>query len=700
MSRRRKTGRRRSKAKQANSGLDYRRRKVLKRLEQGRPEDALRELERVFEADAPARALWLIEHWPARAAAELAECAVAPAGVVERLVAQCLSLAPELVAAVGALECLDPDLRCELVAISEASRLLAAGDDRGALASLRRVRRDSPLASAKRFLRGLLAVYNGDTAGVERALDGLDSRSHYHGALRSIGRGDHDAGLAAVAEELERGRPRAALVAAERLAMVEGDPLRPFLRRYAAGALVELDVCIDRTVAGVSRALGSLEGGAHDDHLLALLLEAEGYLEEATERWMKVAAAVGRGKYLGDADRGVVGGMIFNHLAERWVAVAPPDSFFAAHRFGGPSRAACLSRASLLFEQATDLDPAGESAWTNLIALAPDAAARGRLIERYVRSVPESPAAWARAAEAAEERGAFDKAMGHLKHALTLAPNDRALWDLEGRLLGGKARKHARAGSEQKALAAFERALALPRLTPTGRAHLHARVAAYHIGRGRPAEAARETEAACALAGEPWTVHADVLCGWSELFRSGRGRTPRAGVSATAPDTPPTPNTPPGRAELAGVLARARAHEERYRDRSPTHDPLRSLARRAVVAGIGWVETMDDVRDAYDVVYDDIETCLRLFERGAELRLNDSLFIPFRYEAAIAAGRPAGYFASALTELSGLRGDDESSEPHGRTGNPLLRTRLAVIEYLRTLAAAAETPATQLGLWG
>ncbi len=562
----------------------------------------------------------------------------------------------------------------EALAVRTAAEHIAAGRDEAGLRALRPIGLHSPLRSARLALRGLSAWYRRRDAEAARAFAPLagdrvfgplaeavlfaidpDPAAELGPAavrcLRALGAGralDASA-YAAVGRELAAGRPNRALRVANRVAGDGSAGLRRALRRDLAGALGALGVEPYQISERIERSLG---GGADDPGLLglaALVYELAGKRGAALDLWLDYSHE------LADLPAEISPGRaalaaLHARIGERLAMMAEETSGSPfSMLFGGDDIASQQRReAREHLEQALELDPEDTHTWRTLLDLLEhhgNKAERARVLERFAARFPDHPEALLAAAAGAEQRGALDKALRHIKRAAEVEPLNRRTRARQARLLCAKARKQMRAGRMERARKCYRQAAGVPGCPTNARLEAQAEAAAFESLSRRDEQAAALRDEALQGDPRPWLWAGHFLAARRRLRGKRRGRLPGQ-LDPLAPEPPP-----PQPEELLGLLELRAGFDDTAAAGPPG---LEALVERSLAAGAERLQEPAQLDRALALCPDG-EPALALAEHAQRLHPGRPAFVAARYRRALDCGRPAAYFTRALEELQQAR---------------------------------------------
>ena len=595
--------------------------RAAKRARGGQTERALQALLR-SGLTGEERLGWLLARWPERGVEELGATHLTP-----EMLRDVLGVLGETVLswphaeALLALDALPADWRSGARLIRAASERVAAGDDTEARALLRRIPRDSPFVDAQRFLRGLSAWYQRDEVAAALSWDRL-AETTYGLAIERLRAAVEPERAAAeqVLTALDARRPNQALRALASAWQALSPPLRRLFIRELPRRLHDLGVGEEAVPERMARALPSLGAELTPRRLLALTLEVGGWSADAAESWSRAAERGGE-----DA------AALLHHAGVLWADVSgateqrePCPDCGAWHDDYDEDYAASALDA---LERAVELEPGEPTWWLDLLRVSAQAGDRrenDRLTERFVQRFPEHPQALRRAAEAAEAREAFDKALRYARRAIALEPLDRGLNDLRVRLLVGKARKKYAAGQHAQAGALLTEASEV--------AHCGLDMAQRASAARAAFVSLRDLEAAEALRREsdetdsrPWM--------WALRFIGARALFDPAGRSSQAwPEAWLATQPVPEHEELRALMQLGRELTGAY----PSFEPkIAAVVVAAIEAGRGTLQGARHISQALSWALSD-EATLELATRGVECSPLEADFVATRARLLLA----------------------------------------------------------------
>jgi len=670
----------------AGGKRDYWLGKATQRLARGHRDEARAALDRAFtDPDPAARLRWLAVRWPRQALAEsgadalphLADALLAwPEEAADHFL-----VAPEL-----------PEVwRAGALRVREASALLAGGDELQAMRRLREVGRGPDFRHPQRLLRGLAAWYRRDADAAALALRSLPTTS-VCGALAArlmepaaspSAFGDSDVALVApFVRALRARKPSQAMVALSHAYAHGSAGLCSVIARDASGGLLALGVAPDAAHARVVRAIPELSAHIESDRLEALVWENGGDCWFAGELWLHNAQSVRPD----DPD-----GVMMVHRAGRlWMRSAdahdPPQRCLdcgVIHLEG--QRREEVAQARALFEIAISNAPNRADWWVDLVHCTEwlgHAKERGRVLERFVKAFPEHPVALVRAAEAALDRGSFDKGLRYVRRAAELLPLSAEPVELRARLLIGKARKKYRQGRTADVEAVLEEARGLRRLGVDVRQRLTAAMAAALelTGDARGAAATREAAFEADPRGWLWTLR---FVDERRRFLAPRKRENTRFLEVRLDGIPPADN-----AEMNAVLRLA----DDWEGDEGLCDHAWAVVTRAVAVNVSVFESVDEARLAMSYAVGP-RTALSLATLCCEVDPDNPIYVSMRYHALLDMRASADAFIGAEAEL----------RPHcddfvGHRYASILDRIEAYVRSVQTEAPAPPRAADQLSL--
>ncbi len=561
----------------------------------------------------------------------------------------------------------------EALVVRTAAEHIAAGRDEAGLRALRPIGLRSPLRPARLALRGLSAWYRRRDAEAARAFaplagdrvfgplaeavlyaiepdPGVEPGPATARCLRALGAGHalEAAAYAAVGRELAGGRPNRALRVARRVAGDGSAGLRRALRRDLAGALSALGVEPYQILERIERSLG---GGADDPELSglgALVYELDGDRDEALGFWLDYSHELADLPPEIRAGRAVLAA-VHARIGQRLAAMAEePSGSLLSLLFGHDVAGQQRQDARHHLEKALELDPEDLHTWRALLDLLERQgvkAERARVLERFAARFPDHPEALLAAAAGAEQRGALDKALRHIRRAAAVEPLNRRTRARQARLLCAKARKQMRAGRMERARKCYRQAAGVSGCPAKARIEAQAEAAAFEDLSRREEQAAALKDEALQADPRPWLWAGHFLAARRRLHGRRRGRLP--GRLDPLPPEPP----PPQPEELLGLLELPAAYGDAAADRPPG---LEALVERALAAGSERLLEPAQLDRALALCPAG-EPALALAEQAQRLHPGRPAFVAARYQRALDCGRPAAYFTRALEELQQAR---------------------------------------------
>ncbi|MBU0553879.1 hypothetical protein KJ940_20570 [Myxococcota bacterium] len=402
------------------------------------------------EAEAATRLRWLLRHWPRRALAEINAVGVEVPWVSEALGATALSWGE------GVVEGLPhPRWVEDAAALREANVAISEGRDEEAIAALRRIKRDSPLLDAQRFLRGLLLVYQGQDpalllrpllsrpgwaapaaallkrAGVEVELDAAATRCANPSYWSSLG------SLNGIIEAIRNQKANRILVEFANIVNTIDNNTKEMLWN-------ELIQLFDYFRGNHSATIKKLSKLSEFDHLHEIKIGIS-ILSQDKDSYREFFFLLDQ----------LLSTVNFSKKEKAFISYYKSVHLLSIHRrlstnsimifFDDPLNSGeILEFMTKHAEDAVKNDPNCIRYWLNLVDVyksGRDKAAIARVIERFVKRHPDEPKALIVAAQAALVRKAYDKGLRYCQRIVEIEPLNRDLADLHIELLRGKALK-------------------------------------------------------------------------------------------------------------------------------------------------------------------------------------------------------------------------------------------------------------------
>jgi hypothetical protein len=588
----------------------------------------------------------------------------------------------------------------DIIAVRQAAHLVGQGQDDQAQAMLRTVGLRSPCRNARLFLRGLMAWSNHRDDEALRAFRGVDGRdgcgpvaqafaqaldssstdnesqgSHdrvVRRFLKGVGlRPDGSQGLLTeVAELVAQRKPNALLRTVARSAESAPPLVRKALSYDLPGALLAMGVEPADVLHRVDRALSIGTGSTEALRLLCLLLETSQQPTRAAFSWyqmLNICDPDDRPADRYDRPRRLKAAAIRRHLGEAMAFLAEgcdgqdghpllfdddydaiPEAFL--RRYTCPY----LPVAYAHLQRATELDPEDLRNWQAAVDLAiklPDNKEQGRAVERLVQQFPEEPTALAQAARLAGKRNAFDKGLRFARRAAELEPMNRALRDLEVKLLLGKARTKHSQGATTLAYKLYGAARSVPLTTRAARLKASAEGAAFCFVQGDADTATAWRAEVLEGDNRPWLWSA--FLSMAHAYMVPDSRRPRGKKRAKANDGAALPELLPlldqsPQADEAGEIMRLYGSYDSY---DPAPNQLDALVRAVAFHHSQLLSSAPELLTALEFIPERDALALTLAERGQRLFPEEIEFVLCRYETALMQGVPGSYFANAAQEL-------------------------------------------------
>jgi len=617
-------------------------------------------------------------------------------------------------------------LLADAAVLRAAAAATSAGEHDSARELLRGVGLRSPLRQGRLFVRGLVALHQGDAASAGRALRALVGSEVLGTAARTLllaapggdeGRAsdtpDVPSGPAAEAWMQRLGGERAALrlrltEVAARLRAGQGaralraaariDPKRSpeaslALRRGLLGYLLRRGTAPAVAAERVARAMPDVRTDSAGRHLQALAADFADAPEVAEAAWRRWQRDLQRGR-VGVAARARATAALLKRRADICLGMADepeldcdcPDCRRHRERAGASDEGVLRQRALTYLEQACALAPEHVDLWLHRLALltAIDGERAGQqFLEKVTARFPEHPQVAYAAALACLGRKAFDKGMRHARRAIALEPLGSEARDVLVRLHIGKARRRARAAKLDAARELLRRAGEVSGVGRLTRIELAGDADALH--RLTAPDQEPPTTVAAARDATPY-----LLVTWSvEAEHIYRGLLARADVAVPPPRRAALPTVRPAPGELRTLL-------DGYDSAGDwaTRDNYAGVTAQAAARGGTELRRLEDFVLCADLL--ELHEALPVAETAARLFPDEVGFIWWRYAAALAAAQPPSYFADALAEVGRAQRLLERDDPPDDGGFGLGFTA-AEVAAMRVMGPFAKGRLRELG---
>ena len=660
-----------------------------------RESEALDCLERAIPQTSPTadsaveRFHWLLTRLPERALVE-AEPILDRAEVPATLAAHILTLPDAVFDKIAVCAGLPDGWRAEAKALRLASACLADGDDSGARTHLRAVGLRSPFRDGRMFLRGLSAYYNDQTDDALRAFRRLADADGYGPLARAFearlgaDRPDVDRDLSRlldrlfpdegliiehVAQALRGRRPNTAMSALRKHAASFSPGLLAAVRRGLPGAL--LSVGVDPYAVG-PRVVGTMPEDPDDPanlKLEAIINEMTCMRSVSITHWTRYANFVEQGatdlpaQQIPMASAAIAHRVVTNLLRVVKDEESDDGRYFIFRR-RRQSLHPAFGQAVNMLEAVLRADPTCIDYWRlylSLVRKVGNKGAVGRAHERFVKQFPHDPEALRIGAEAAAERGAWDKGLRYAQQAAELEPLSRRARDVEASMRVGKARKKLKAGLHHVSRKLYEAALRVPHCTPDVRLHNFAELALVEQHHGDQAAAAQVVKRALDQDPRPWLMAGQLIKGQGEISKllPRRGRSqrllpePQIGAWAYPPD-----DSMPTAEEQRAICELVDDDELSAIGR----DQMIRLLERSIIRAPSVITDSESVLEILDIIEDNDAT-YALATHGCELDPHEPEFVIDRYHAALQAEMGPQAFADADRFFEGaIERADEAEE--------------------------------------